>query len=405
MLKNQLCMRIEVRVYRNFRYSHQLFTIIVLFIGMVFNSSSLDRVFAASDLDIYAVGDWGCTENTQKIVNIAKSRDAGMVLALGDYSYASTPDCWFNIIKPIDGITRINIGNHDDGSATLLDSFLKHFGLSKQYYSYDMQNVHVLTMSTEEQFTVGSAQYNFVLDDLQQAATNPNIKWNIVNMHAPLYSSPNTCGDPACEGDKALRDTYHQLFDKYGVDLVLEGHVHNYQRSYPIMYNSGNPSNPIVTSCNKSSYNSSEGQVYAIVGTGGVNLHGLAGKSSFMADQQDSKFGILNIQSSDDVLDVKFIDSHGSFFDQFNITKAVKKPIKESKGVNNTILNQHCADSILYHGKSQTKADSSDTSKDKKPDKPKAETKKKDGGKGGGKGNKGGGKGGGKGNKGGGSGR
>ena len=389
-------MEIQVRVYRNFRYSYRLFTIVVLFIGMVCNSGSLDGVFAASDLDIYAVGDWGCTGNTQKTANIAKNNDADMVLALGDYSYGSTPDCWFNTIKPIDGITRINIGNHDDESATLLDSYLKHFGLPKQYYSYDMQNVHVLTMSTEEEFTAGSEQYNFVVGDLQHTATNPNIKWNIVNMHAPLYSSPNTCGDTACEGDKALRDTYHPLFDKYGVDLVLEGHVHNYQRSYPIMYNSENPSNPIVTSCNKSSYNSSDGQVYAIVGTGGVNLHGLAGKSSFIADQQDSKFGILNIQSSADVLDVKFIDSHGSFFDQFNITKTVKKPISESKGVHNTVLNQHCADFILYHSKTQTKADSSN--KDKKPDKPKADTKKSDGGKGGGKGH-GGGKGGGKGNK------
>jgi hypothetical protein len=189
------------------------------------------------------------------------------------------------VVKPVDSITRINIGNHDDETAALLDAYLKHFGLTKSYYAYDVKNVHFLTMNTEDKFKVGSEQYNFVSSDLQKASANPNIKWIIVNMHSPLYVSPNTCGDPACAGDANLRDAYHPLFDKYGVDLVLQGHVHNYQRSYPLMFHSVNPSSPIVTSCDKSSYNNPEGQIYTIVGTGGVNLHGLSGKSSFMANQ------------------------------------------------------------------------------------------------------------------------
>ena len=69
---------------------------------------------------------------------------------------------------------------------------------------------------------------------------------------------------------KVLGGMYHSLFDKFGVDIVLEGHVHNYQRSYPIACNPKNLSGPIVTSASENNYNNPEGQIYVIVGTGGV---------------------------------------------------------------------------------------------------------------------------------------
>jgi len=201
---------------------------------------------------------------------------------------------------------------------------LDHFKLSKQYYSFDFQQIHFLTMSTETSFKSSSAQFKFVNNDLQKASKNSNIKWIIVNMHKPLYSSPNTCSASSCKGVKSLRDTYHPLFDKYGVDLVLEGHVHNYQRSFPIKYNPSNSLKPIITSSKKNDYNSPAGQIYVLVGTGGINLHGLSGKSSFISSQQDSKFGALSIKITNDgsKLDAKYYTNSGSIKDQFSITKS-----------------------------------------------------------------------------------
>ena len=66
-----------------------------------------------------------------------------------------------------------------------------------------------------------------------------------------MYTSPNTCGSSSCSntGTDAtnLRNIYHAKFDQYGVDLVLNGHLHNYQRTYPIKYDPGSPSSPTVT--------------------------------------------------------------------------------------------------------------------------------------------------------------
>lgn len=262
-------------------------------------------------------------QTPQETVNNVQKQNPDLLLALGDYSYANTSACWFDLIRPIGSITRVGFGNHDVENSGLVNSYLNNFGLSRQYYSYKIGNVHILTISTEEIFTKGLQQYNFVLGDLEGANSDPKIKWIIVNMHVPLYASPNTCGDSGCDGDKNLRETYHPIFDKYGVDLVLEGHVHNYQRSYPIAYNSQNPSNPTVTSCSKDSYSNPDGEVFAIVGTGGENFHGLSDKSYYMASQQDSKFGILDMHISANTLEAKFIDNTGSILDQFTINKNV----------------------------------------------------------------------------------
>ena len=279
---------------------------------------------AAADLGISAVGDWGCSSNTQQTVNNIKNKNPQLVLALGDYSYQSTAKCWLDKIKPIDSKTKINIGNHEVETKKLLDSYLDHFKLSKQYYSFDFQQVHFLTMSTETSFKSNSAQFKFVNNDLQKASKNSSIKWIIVNMHKPLYSSPNTCSASSCKGVKSLRDTYHPIFDKYGVDLVLEGHVHDYQRSFPIKYNPSNSLKPIITSSKKNDYNNPAGEIYVLVGTGGINLHGLSGKSSFISSQQDSKFGALNIKitNSGSKLDAKYYTNSGSIKDQFSITKS-----------------------------------------------------------------------------------
>jgi len=302
---------------------------LLLLVIVTYTEPFLQKALAQSDTHIVAAGDWGCSSNTEKTVKSANSMDPQLVLALGDYSYEKTSTCWLDVIKPINSITKINFGNHEDESKSLLNSYLSHFGLSKQYYSFDIHNVHVLTMATEEEFGSKSDQYKFVVNDLRKAANNPDIKWIIVTMHYPFYSSPNTCKESDCAGNEESRELYHPLFDKYGIDLVLQGHVHNYQRSFPLKFNQESSSKPLMTSTNKAEYKNPDGVVFAIVGTGGVNLHGLSGSSSFMANQEDSKFGILDMHFSDNKLDAKFVTNEGSTLDHFSISKTVKKIIVE----------------------------------------------------------------------------
>ena len=52
---------------------------------------------------------------------------------------------------------------------------------------------------------------------------NPN-KWTVVTFHHPVYSTTGTRNNPNVRGQ------WGPLFEKYGVDLVLQGHDHSYGR-------------------------------------------------------------------------------------------------------------------------------------------------------------------------------
>src|SRR4029079_3367561 len=300
----------------------------VIFLIMIFTPqlSGLFVKFAHADFNFDAVGDWGCNSNTQNSVSNIQGKKPERVLALGDYSYTSTATCWLNTINPIKSITRINIGNHENDANEGNSQYMNAFGLSKQYYSFDYVNAHVLTMASEISFSKGSAQYNFVENDLKTAAANPNIKWIIVNYHRVMYTSPNTCSASTCEGSSSLRDAYHPLFDKYRVDLVLQGHVHNYQRTYPLKYDTVTPSSPTRTSTSTSSYTDPEGEIFVTVGTGGINFHGLSGKSYFVVSQQAAKFGILDILMTNDGTKLTgkyYRNGESTAYDTFTITKPI----------------------------------------------------------------------------------
>ena len=309
---------------------------------------------AVSDFNFAAAGDWGCTSNTDATVSNIQGKNPIRTFALGDYSYASTGTCWFNKIDPIDENMRIAIGNHEDDSTEGFSEYMSKFGLSQTYYSYDYQNVHVLVMDTDRNsYSSGSSQRNFVQNDLQSASTNPNIKWIIVYLHKPLYTSPNSCGSSSCSNTGSentnLRNGFHPLFDQYGVDLVLQGHVHNYQRTFPLKYDPPSPSSPIIGSNNANTYTEGNGVVFAIVGTGGVNFHGLSGKASFTSSQQDDFFGQLEIKSTNEGnrLEGRFYrNGNNDILDSFSITKAGNSP-PVAKAGSDKIVEEGTVDVVL----------------------------------------------------------
>jgi hypothetical protein len=296
---------------------------------------------ALPDVHFSAVGDFQCATPAKNTVSNIQSMNPSVVLGLGDYSYETTETCWLNIIQPIKSITKVAIGNHEVDESQKYSKIVSEFGLTNPYYSFNKDYVHVLVMDTDKtSFSSGSAQFNFVKSDLQAASQNPNIKWIIVTLHKPLYSSPNSCSTSGCNGLASVRDIYHPLFDQYGVDLVLEGHTHSYQRTYPLKFNSADKSKPIQTSTNKNTYNNPEGQIYAIVGTGGASFHSLSSKAYFTAVQNTvaGRYGILDIVISNDGnnLEGKFYENDGPVTDTFTISKSNSAPMANNQAVSVT---------------------------------------------------------------------
>lgn len=107
-------------------------------------------------------------------------------------------------------MTAITIGNHEDSTLAKLNEYMTYFNLTKQFYSFDYQNVQFIAMSTEYRFKHSSIQYVFVKNDLAKAVSNPKIDWIVVYFHTPAYFS-------AC---RLCRSNYANHVKKYVSSIV-----------------------------------------------------------------------------------------------------------------------------------------------------------------------------------------
>lgn len=308
-----------------------IFAFQILFANDV-NFNNFNHIYGLdnlNDFNIAATGDWSCTPNTKNTVNSIVKNSPELVLGLGDYAYRNDATCWLELVKPIENKMKIAIGNHDDKknvngievpTKERLDEYMNQFNLTTQFYSFDYQNVHFLAMSTEDSYEKGSMQYRFVDKDLKKAVSNNSIDWIVVFYHRIAYTSPGMVGSII-----DFRDTYHPLFEKYDVDVVLQAHTHNYQRSFPIHYNAANSSNPIITDNDISNYSDPNGQIFAIVGTGGSNvIHNLTETPAKFTAKQFYGYGFLNLNfiQNGTTMVGEFHDNDNIIKDRFSITKS-----------------------------------------------------------------------------------
>ena len=277
-----------------------------------------------------AAGDWACTSKTKDTVKNIIAQNPELVLALGDLSYDNGAKCWLKIIKPVAGKTKIAIGNHEVESSKKLEDYMKAFNLEKQYYSFNYQNVHFLALSTEISYDEGSKQYKFAEKDLEQYSNDKSIEWIVAFYHKQAYSSGGGLPD-----EKDFRESYHPLFDKYNVDLALQGHHHAYERFYPITFNDNNDNKPTVSVKDKvkgsNVFQNPDGTIFLTVGTGGAESMTVSKSKPFSAAKEDGKFGILNVslekdEKNNNILIGTFIDNkkNHKILDEFEIIKESK---------------------------------------------------------------------------------
>ena len=105
------------------------------------------------------------------------------------------------------------------------------------WYSFDIGRAHFAVLDSEAllwcQATQNqSAQRAWLESDLAEARAASAAKdrpWLVVVVHRPLYSGQNDTDE-----QQSMRDGFGDLLERYGVDLVLHGHVHSYERMFPV---------------------------------------------------------------------------------------------------------------------------------------------------------------------------
>eukprot|EP01095_Lingulamoeba_sp_RSL-Kostka_P013903 TRINITY_DN5877_c0_g1_i2.p2 TRINITY_DN5877_c0_g1~~TRINITY_DN5877_c0_g1_i2.p2 ORF type:complete len:272 (+),score=81.16 TRINITY_DN5877_c0_g1_i2:822-1637(+) len=193
----------------------------------------------------------------------------------------------------------------------------------KMYYSFDYGPAHIIGISMEEYWgrapnlDPGNPEYEWLQNDLEQAQANrKNVPFVIIHAHHPLYCT-ETSSKWCFRQASFYQDKIEDLINQYNVDLFIQAHVHNYERTYPVY------KDQVV----QQNYTNPQAPVYSVVGTGGCK-EGLFG--SFQKDPPnwsvpDSRmaiFGYVIMEITPTTLDWKFFDSQShQIKDQFQIIK------------------------------------------------------------------------------------
>jgi 3',5'-cyclic AMP phosphodiesterase CpdA len=113
------------------------------------------------------------------------------------------------------------------------------------------------------------AQKAWLEKELAATRADRDIDWIVVCMHQVAISTV----DKFNGADLGIREQWVPLFDEYGVDLVVCGHEHHYERSHPIRGREENATlTPVPVATATEVIDTSKGTVHMVIGGGGTSL-------------------------------------------------------------------------------------------------------------------------------------
>jgi len=169
---------------------------------------------------------------------------------------------------------------------------------AERFYSFDYGPVHFVSLDTETAF-LDPARRQAQIAWLQADLAATTREWKVVFFHRPPYSTGAEHGS-----DLTIRNTFAPIFEQNGVQLVLNGHDHDYERTLP-MKTTADPSARPVT--------------YIVSGGGGAALYTVSG-GSFTAAAR-SAYHYVRAEASDCQLIVQPIGLDGAPFDTLTLDR------------------------------------------------------------------------------------
>ena len=314
---------------------------------------------SAKPTRIWVLGDSGTNSNEQFAVRDAYykfngTRYTDLWLMLGDNAYNNGSDSEYQlgVFNAYPSVLRQSslwptIGNHDTAGSNFPGHeipYFKNFTLpqngeaggiasgTEDYYSFNYGNIHFVCLdSMTTDLRPGSAMWTWLTYDL---AANSK-QWLIAFWHHhPPYSKGSKDSD-----DDLISVQFRQyalpILEQYGVDLVLTGHAHNYQRSFLLDRHYGK-SSTFTNDMKKNGGNGRpnengayykptnfvaphEGAVYVVAGSSGYATNSVAPHPAMFI--QMMQLGSMVLDVNGNRLDAKFLRETGAIDDSFTIIK------------------------------------------------------------------------------------
>lgn len=321
------------------------------------------------------IGDCGNNSTNQKnvrdqLINYLGNNYMDSWILLGDNAYSSGTDAefqaeFFNIYK--DRFLKQNPlypapGNHDyqnGNSARQNDHAMPYYSLfsmpsqgqsggvpsnTQAFYSFNNGNVHFLSLdsygkedSATRLYDTLGAQVQWIKADL---AANQNKGWVVAYWHHPPYTMGSHNSDTETELVR-IRENFIRILERMGVDLILCGHSHDYERSKLMKGHYGNENSFDSTIHNlsqssgkydgsnnscpylKDSVDHFEGTVYVVSGSAGQLGGSQAGypHNAMAAYSNATNGGAMVLEVEGNRLDAKWICADGTIRDKFTLMK------------------------------------------------------------------------------------
>lgn len=289
--------------------------------------------------------------------------ETDLMLFLGDNAYndgtddeyqASMFDIYGDMLKK--SVAWSTLGNHDGFSANSNTESGPYYDIftfpraaeaggiasgTEAYYSFDYANIHFIIL---ESYTLSNdaTQMAWCLNDIQSTTQD----WIVAIFHHPAYTkgshdSDSTNGDEAFMGQ--MRNNFLPILEDNGVDLVLSGHSHSYERSFFINGHYGLSDSFNLTTntvgangslsgkadtadgAYEKDINESEGAVYITTGSAGRISGGTLDHEAMFTSLNQLGSCVMEVGPSavsGQELNIKFITDTGAITDYFTINKS-----------------------------------------------------------------------------------
>ncbi|HTJ45116.1 MAG TPA: metallophosphoesterase family protein [Kofleriaceae bacterium] len=253
---------------------------------------------------IGVVGDCrGAYDVWGQIIEQVQAKSPDLILFSGDMvelgQIQTNWDAFFEAAEPL--LTKVPmvsaLGNHEVNAV----NYYAQLALpgDEEDYSLDYGRAHIVVLndSPDDISEIAGKAKTFLSSDL---AAHSTATWKLALHHRALYSS-STHGSQT-----DLQQAWGPIYDQYGVDFVLNGHDHDYERSKPLKAGAVQAS-------------MADGTVYLVQGGAGADLYP-AGTNAF-TELSDSSHGATVLTIGPSRLDAVVFRETGATIDSFSKTK------------------------------------------------------------------------------------
>jgi Predicted phosphohydrolases len=200
------------------------------------------------------------------------------------------------------------VGNHEvlnkNGTNLNAKNFIDKFNLPEEtgtgapsgtIYSFDYGNAHIAVLNTECSSDNLKKEGDWLKSDMEKS----DKPWKIVALHRGLYG--------ATYDSSTIRKAWAPIFDQAGIDLVLQGHDHNYVRTFPMN--------------NNTKVQAGKGTVYITADSGGVKFYPQKWRSWQAVDLQPYRQMFVAVTISKSKLVIEAYDVNDTLKDTLTLNK------------------------------------------------------------------------------------